>query len=504
VEVLVRNLPVPNAGIDTALCIGDSINLNGSGGGTYSWVGTSINSGANTATPVVEPTTTGDYILTVIDQYGCQNNDTVNVLVRMLPNANAGSDQFICGNCANLTASGGTSYLWTPAIGLSNTTISNPQACPQMSLDYIVEVTDQYGCQQTDTVHVTVYPPLNVVASNNVSVCSGNPATISAVGSGGDGGTYSYSWSPATGLGNPNAASTTASPTATTVYTVTVTDLCGSPVAIDSVTVSIFPQPVLTVTPSEVEGCEPLCVTFTGSSVPAAATCFFDFGDQNTSTNCNPTNCYANDGSYTVTYTVTDINGCPNTITYPNMITVHPNPVAGFTVTPQTTSILNPNVTVTAGCTNCDTTIYYMGDPADNGYLYNPGFTFNYEYSDTGTFYITQIVITQYGCIDSTTDFVVIEPDWSFFAPNAFTPNGDGHNDVFYVFGEGIDNTEFEMWVFDRWGNMIFISNDIYKGWDGRINAGELGQIDTYVWRVKFKDIKGDKHSYVGHVNLIR
>jgi len=99
---------------------------------------------------------------------------------------------------------------------------------------------------------------------------------------------------------------------------------------------------------------------------------------------------------------------------------------------------------------------------------------------------------------------VYIEPDYSFFAPNAFTPNNDGKNDIFYVYGEGINYSTFQMYVFDRWGNLIFISNDINKGWDGAQVGGPISQIDTYVWEVKFSDMSGNEHKYVGHVNLIR
>jgi gliding motility-associated-like protein len=116
-----------------------------------------------------------------------------------------------------------------------------------------------------------------------------------------------------------------------------------------------------------------------------------------------------------------------------------------------------------------------------------------------------QYAVNQYGCTASATDFVIIEPDWSFFAPNAFTPNDDTHNDVFLVYGEGIDNSTFELTVYDRWGKQIFISKDLYKGWDGKANSGaDLAQIDTYVWSVHFKDNKGDNHKFVGHVSLIR
>ncbi len=505
VTVLVRNLPLPNAGVDTNLCVGASINLNGSGGNIYSWAGSSITSGASTSSPTVAPTTSSNYILTITDAFGCQNSDSVNVTVHNLPLATAGADQTICGNnCASLLANGGNQYVWIPPATLSSPNAAATQACPLISTTYTVTVTDVYGCVNTDTVKVIVAPALTVVASANSSVCPGNSAPVSAVVAGGSGGPYSYAWLPATGLSNTNSQSATATPTVTTTYTVSVTDNCGSIAVIDSVSITVFPIPQISTTPSIVAGCAPLCVDFVGMSNPTAVNCSYDFGDQTTSNSCNASHCFSTAGSYQITYTITDINGCPSTINYPNMITVYPNPVAGFNVSPQTTSILNPVVTVTPNCSSCDTTNYVMGD-ALNSFVSNYVIPFDFTYTEPGTFTIFQYAVNQYGCRDTASDFVIIEPDWSFFAPNAFTPNDDTHNDMFMVYGEGIDNATFELRIFDRWGKLIFTSDDLYKGWNGKANGGaDLAQIDTYVWSVHFRDNKGDSHKFVGHVSLIR
>jgi gliding motility-associated-like protein len=101
---------------------------------------------------------------------------------------------------------------------------------------------------------------------------------------------------------------------------------------------------------------------------------------------------------------------------------------------------------------------------------------------------------------------VEIIPEYVFFAPNAFTPfNHDGINDVFMPSGVGIDPDNFEMSIFDRWGNEIFKTTDLNKGWDGTANGGKnIAQIDVYVWKVKTKDFRGDSHSYVGHVTIVK
>ncbi|CAN5913662.1 hypothetical protein BH11BAC7_BH11BAC7_08790 [soil metagenome] len=505
VTVMVRSLPVPNAGADDDICIGGSTILNGSGGTNYTWAGPNITSGSTTATPTVAPTATAEYTMTLTDAYGCQNSDSVDVSVHALPNADAGVDQTICGNnCASLLASGGTQYAWTPAATLSSPNTAATQACPQTAEIYVVNVTDAFGCMNTDTVKVVVASPLTVTASPDVSVCPGNAGAISVAASGGDNGPYNYAWQPASSVANPSAQSTTATPTVTTNYTVTVTDNCGSIAVIDSVTITVYPTPQISATPDITSGCAGFCVTFTGASNPAAASCTYDFGDQTTASTCQASHCYNTAGSFAITYTINDINGCPATIIYPAMINAFPVPVAGFTVTPQTTSIINPMISITPNCVSCDTTKYSMGDLLGSE-VTNFVTPFNFTYTMPGTYSIVQYASNQYGCRDTAYDYVIIEPDWSFFAPNAFTPNGDGKNDLFYVFGEGIDNSTFQLLVFDRWGKQIFVSTDLYKGWNGKVDGvGPDVQIDTYVWSVHFKDENGDPHKFVGRVSVIR
>jgi len=108
-----------------------------------------------------------------------------------------------------------------------------------------------------------------------------------------------------------------------------------------------------------------------------------------------------------------------------------------------------------------------------------------------------------YSCVDSTYKTVTIEPEFLFYIPNAFTPNDDGIND--YFSGKGIFIKEYEMMIFDRWGNLIFYTDDINKPWDGRANHGtEIAQRDVYVYTVKITDINRKKHSYKGTVTLER
>jgi len=99
----------------------------------------------------------------------------------------------------------------------------------------------------------------------------------------------------------------------------------------------------------------------------------------------------------------------------------------------------------------------------------------------------------------------VITPDFTFYAPNSFTPDGDGTNDDWYPQGTGWDINTYQLYIFDRWGNMIFNTDNVGKHWDGIVQGHtDLVQEDTYVWKVVLKDFQGNQHQYVGHVSVIR
>ena len=105
--------------------------------------------------------------------------------------------------------------------------------------------------------------------------------------------------------------------------------------------------------------------------------------------------------------------------------------------------------------------------------------------------------------MDTAYETVIIEPDFLFFIPNAFTPDGDGINDSFS--GKGIFIRKYEMMIFDRWGNTIFFSDNIDKVWDGTSNHGtEIAQRDVYIYSFKITDYNQRKHSYKGIVTLVR
>ncbi len=108
-----------------------------------------------------------------------------------------------------------------------------------------------------------------------------------------------------------------------------------------------------------------------------------------------------------------------------------------------------------------------------------------------------------HGCVDSATNCLIVDPLYTLYIPDAFTPNNDGINDVFMAKGTYIK--DFEMYIFDRWGMKLFHASDIMDGWNGKVNNGStICQEDTYVYLINVTDTKGNKHSYNGKVTLLK
>jgi len=219
VDILVKN----NLGhqVDHTICKGELIDLHASSGFThYQWSASDGTVNSTGPTLFVEPTTTTTYMVVATDANGCTVTKSITIIVNELV-ASISSDQTICkGTSAQLLATGGTHYTWSPTVGLSDPTIGNPVASPTVTTTYSVTIKNSKGCKviKKVTVHVT---EANTTVGGAVSICLGESATLSATGG------VSYAWSPSTSLNNANLAAPTATPSATTTYTVLITDANG-------------------------------------------------------------------------------------------------------------------------------------------------------------------------------------------------------------------------------------------------------------------------------------
>jgi len=494
--LVVNSLPNASAGNDSHICPNTGVQLNASGGQTYLWSPSSGISDVNISNPQAQPATTTTYTVQVTDINGCIQTDAVTVNIFTPPLVSAGNNAALCiGNSTSLTASGGVSYSWNTGDQVSSITIS-----PIATSTYAVTATDINGCSASDDVVVTVniLPAAN--AGNDISVCTGDLGTLNASGG------VSYVWSPATGLSNANISNPLANPTVQTTYTVTVTDINGCS-ATDGVIVSIFPSPLISFTADLMNGCPPLLVNFTDGTTPAIQSWVWDFGDPasgifNNSSMQHPSHLFEQPGTYSVSLTVTTTDGCVKSLTNNNLIHVYSNPTADFTATPHVTTLEAPVIQFLNYSFDAVSCYWNFGEPASNTNTSNQ-FSPAHLYGSEGIFNISLYVESSNGCVDSTSHTIQILPIYTFYIPNAFTPNGDGINDFFIP--EFTNFTEFSMLIYDRWGERVFETNNALIPWDGHVNdSAEMGTQDVYSYVIVVKDIEGEIHKYIGRVALLR
>ena len=234
--------PTADAGPDQEYCFGDSTQLNGSGGITYSWTPNVGLSDPNISNPMANPTITTTYYLNITDANSCPGNDSMILTVHPLPPVDAGQNKKICfGSCTQLTATGALTYSWTPPATLMNDSIYNPIACPTDTTTYYVTGVDVFGCWASDSVVVSVLFPFTVVYPNDTCICLNESAQLCAISS-----TQStYFWTPAFGLSSTWSACPVATPTATTTYTIIVSDSLACFADTGNVVICIYPLPVV-------------------------------------------------------------------------------------------------------------------------------------------------------------------------------------------------------------------------------------------------------------------
>lgn len=489
---------------------------------TWSW---SFGDGSAPNTSVWSPghlyAVSGTYQVTLItysSNLGCP--DTLQDSITVFPSAIADFDFInVCLNQAMnftdlSTVSSGSilSRSWNFGDGSPLSTIQDPSHTYSVPGTYSVTlvVTNNNNCNDTITKSVKVHPLPDAQFSTS-SVCDGSSAQFNDLSTIPTTDTIqSWTWDFGDGspLSNSQNSSHFYSGAGFSVVQLLVISTFGCKDSVINLSI-VNPNPIVNFTADDTLGCEPLCVNFQSvSSILTGSNTqwLWTFGNNGPISNSQtPSNCYTNDSIYSVNYfnvslTVTSDSGCTSILSKNNYITVYPNPNAGFTVQPEIASITNPLISITNLSTGANYWTWDFGDTSiDSSSFLNP----THVYADSGTYIITLITSTQYNCVDTAYQTVIIEPDFIFYIPNAFTPDGDGINDSFT--GKGIFIFNYEMSIFDRWGNLIFFSDDINTPWNGKANQGaDLAQADVYVYVVKIVDFNKRKHNYSGIVTLVR
>ena len=267
-----------------------------------------------------------------------------------------------------------------------------------------------------------------------------------------------------------------------------------------SSTVTVFPMPSIDFTYPPQDGCAEYTMQFTDGSFSWTPIAYlWNFGDGTFSTQQNPTHTYINPGVYSVELTIAVDSVCISTQTLflDSIITVHPSPVANISVNPNSVTVFDPIFTVYDNSTGGIQQTIYFGDGSSTTNSIE-----DHVFFTSGNHSIMQIVINEFGCDDTAYANLYVEPETSIFVPNSFTPNGDGKNDVFKPIVFDVTNYVFR--IFNRWGEVIFLSENLEAFWDGTRKSGKLCPNDVYVYQINYRDKAGIDRLVRGHFTLVR
>ena len=386
-----------------------------------------------------------------------------------------------------------------PVVTVEGVDVSDGNVCNGEIITRTYRITDDCGNFILVTQQITieaVYPPVSI---DDQVICEGSSTTLTADNPMG----VPISWDN----GVQDGVSFT--PTQTTLYTVTADNLgC---ISTASATVTLEEIPMVDFTADTLSGCEPLTVVFSNLSVAGAngslEACTWDIeGASSSLSGCNDVSyTFGSGGSYDVTLTTTSATGCVNSLTYTDYIYVEDLPVASFTMSDGVVSTLDTEVDFTNTSTGAINYQWTFGDETSGTTTVHPSHLF--PDVEMNGYTVELIAYSPIGCTDTARLVVLVEEELIFYIPNTFTPDGDSYNNTFQpVFTSGFDPFDFNMLIFNRWGEVIFESNDAKFGWDGTYLAGKgLAQDGTYTWKIEFKQTKNDKrHMKTGHVNILR
>jgi gliding motility-associated-like protein len=463
-----------------SVCSGDSVQLTAGGATNYAWSPASGLSDAGIANPWAFPSGTTTYTL-IGNVSNCYDTISVTVTVNTTPSISItpASPSICAGDSVQLSASGASSFSWSPATGLSSSSIANPWAFPTANTTYVVTGTTG-SCSSTATVSVSVSPtPAVSVTPSSPAICQGDSVQLSASGA------TSYNWSPATGLSSAASASPYAFPSATTTYSLTGTT--GACSGATLVTVTVNPLPAVTAVAADPSICEGTNVQLTASGASSYTwSPTTGLSDPNIA---NPTATPSVSTTYTVTGTQA---GCSDS----ELVTISVNQAPD----------LNANV-VTETCTGSnDASISLITTGGIPPYVFdwdNGENTQNIGSLVPGNYLV--VVTDSNGCA-TTASYLVEGSDIScyephVYLPNVFSPNGDGNNDVLYMRGQGVES--IHLIIYDRWGEKVFESSSLGDGWDGTFRGQPMNP-GVFVFYMNGSFENGNPFKREGNISLVR
>lgn len=504
-----------------SLCVLDNqfdfvANTAGGSGTTFSWdFGPNANIATATGQTVnnISFSTSGPQTVTVSAQIGvCQGDSTGEVYV--LPSPTAGIDIPTNIECEGLSVSFGnssinaTNYSWDFGDGIGTSSDFDPTYDYLSAGTYTVtlEVWSTPACvdqvQETITVNdllfVDFLSDLEQCATDNsfdfTGTVSGPPQTI-------------YTWDFGSNASiqssnDLNVYDVSFSTTGTVPVTLTgAFDNCSESVTYE---IYLYSPPTIDFTIQPGLQCTPFLAQFIDGSWAETEIFYnWNFGDNTTSTDQNPTHLYPNAGSFPVSLTIFTDEGCIDTLTLlqADLVDVHDPPTAGFSVTPPYTDICASEIQMIDASEGAESYFYWFDDSTffSNGPESNP----SHQYLYAGSHYPMQVVTNEWGCKDTAYSSLFIEP-FTLFVPNTFTPDGDQFNNTFEAFSDFYID-EWHLKIYNRWGQVLFESFDINTTWDGTFN-GSIVQDGTYGYTIQYRTCEplNPDREFSGHINVLR
>jgi gliding motility-associated-like protein len=473
---------------------------------SYLW-----NDPAAQVTQIATGLTAGAYSCTVTSSIGCTGTVSVNVteipgMIGTILNqsdvtCNSGNDGMI-----EVQVTQGTptySYSWASSVSTSN--IANDLYVGT----HTVTVTDLNGCVITVTGTIGEPTPLSITfITSPTQICPEDDIQLDVTGAGGSS-PYTFTWS-ANGTILGTGTSITVDPgIVNTQYCVEISEACGSPVDNLCTLISI-PVPIIpNVLPNKLEDCIPGFFEFsnTSSNSSEIATTYFLFSDGNSyleQGTDSTSNTFTDPNSYSCYMTITSIYGCIYEDSFINLIDVKPLPIADFTFSSNPATFFETSIQLQDRSSLDVVQWQWLSPGSSPAYSQSQNPVFTFPEGEVGIYPVTLIVTSEHGCTDTAIINMNIVQDVIFYAPNAFTPDDDEHNQDWGIFVEGLDIYNFELFIFNRWGQVVWESHDTKAKWDGTFN-GQIVQAGTYIWKASGKDSLNDgKYEFNGYINVLK
>jgi gliding motility-associated-like protein len=388
---------------------------------------------------------------------------------------------------SNLTTVNGCDSIITTSVGVfpTYTTVVNGNVCDGNNytfadgsvqnittpVSYTSTLTSINGCDSLVTENIGVFPTYNLV--ENFTQC------------------------PDLGFTFPDGTTMTSIMSNTThISNLITSNGCDS---IITTNVNIHNVPPMDITVGD-DGCPNLILSMTNNTVGTGCDWVVTGpGTVRNYTGCGTiTDTYYNSGLYDINLIMSSVDGCPMDTIITDAFEVYPKPVAQFNWNPTEGTIIDNTINFDNLSIGSTTNTWSFGD-GDTSNMFHD----SHMYQDTGHYDVGLTVTNDYGCSDTTSGTIIINDVFFLYVPNTFTPNNDMFNNIFKPIVSGYDQNRFTLYIYDRWGELLFETHNSEVGWDGTYQ-GSIVQNGVYVWKIDVRTHNNLRKEYVGHVTLLR